>query len=106
MLTKEIHSKALLAASLATDHYLDQYGQTFPCGFAKVVAYVNGNTKLGKSFKACGFEKNYKSGWYLWNPSGSHTQSVDAKDAGVRAYIKVVKEYLPDVAIYPHTALD
>jgi len=106
MLTKEIHSKALLAASLATDNYIRQYGDTFPCGFAKVIADVNGNTKIGKSFKDCGFEKNYGGGWYLWNPSGHLTQSVDAKDAGVRAYIKVVKEYLPDVAIYPHTALD
>ena len=55
MLTEQIHKEALDEAKTATERFLSEYGDGFPCGFAKVTAYVNGNTKIGKSFKACGF---------------------------------------------------
>ena len=53
MLTRELHNKALVAAETATADYINKYGEHDACGFAWVTAYVNGASKLGKSFKAC-----------------------------------------------------
>ena len=100
MLTRELHNKALVAAETATADYINKYGEHDACGFAWVTAYVNGASKLGKSFKAQGFDKAYGGGWQLWNPGKSFTQSISAKEAGANAYVDVVRAELPDVKIY------
>ena len=107
MLTEQVHKEALNEAKSATERYLSEYGDGFPCGFAKVTAYVNGNTKIGKSFKACGFKKNCGGGWMFWNPSLHATQNVDAKLAGAKAYANVIRKHLgDDFPIYESSMLD
>ena len=107
MLTKQMHKEALDKAKTATERYLSEHGDGFPCGFAKVTAYVNGNTKIGKSFKACGFKKSHGGGWMFWNPSLHATQNVDAKLAGAKAYANVIRKHLgDDFPIYESSMLD
>ncbi len=106
MLTVAIHNEAIEAAQKASTDMYNRIGDDFPCGFAWVTAYVKGNTKLGKSFKALGFKKAYGGGYQLWNPSGIGVQNVDIKEAGAEAYASIVKKYLPDVSIYSGSRLD
>ena len=107
ILTKEIHAEAIAEAERVSLEKYNQYGgDTLACGFAWVSAYVKGNTKLGKSFKALGFKKHYGGGYQLWNPSGIAVQSVDIKEAGAEAYVNVVRKYLPQVNLYANSRLD
>lgn len=88
-----IHNQASDAASTATKTFLTKYGDGFPCGFAWVTVSERGNTRLGKALKSVGFDKAYGGGLQLWNPSKMFTQSVDALEAGARAYADVLKSY-------------
>ena len=106
MLTETIHNNAMQAAQKATDDYINQYGEHDACGFAWVTAYVNGASKLGKSFKAVGFDKAYGGGWQLWNPSKSYTQSISAKEVGAQAYVDTIRTALPTVKIYASSRMD
>ena len=106
MLTRELHNRATTAAEQATADYIKAHGDFDTCGFAWVTAYVNGASKLGKSFKACGFDKAYGGGWQLWNPGKSFTQSINAKEAGCNAYVATVRAELPDVKIYSNSRMD
>ena len=107
MLTPEIHQLAVRNAQIATDHYIQKNGEhPFNCGFSWVTAFVKGNTKLGKSFIAQGFNKSYDGGYKLWNPSGHNTQAMRAKMAGTDAYVETVKKYLPEIKLYEGSRLD
>ena len=107
MLTIEIHNEAVQEAAQATANYLDTVGEhPFNCGFAWVTADVKGNTKVGKSFIAQGFEKSYNGGFQIWNPSGNYTQDVGAKMAGADAYVATVKKYFPEAPLYTGSRLD
>ena len=108
ILTKEIHDEAIAEAKrVSLEKYNEYGGDTLACGFAWVSAYVKGNTRLGKSFKALGFQKNLcGSGYELWNPSGLAVQGIDIKEAGARAYVKVVSKYLPHVNLFANSRLD
>ena len=108
MITIEIHNEALRAANLATDEFFDTHGKDYmdACGFAWVTAFVKGNTKIGKSFKAVGFEKSYGGGFQLWNPARHNTQSITAKEVGCQAYVETVKKHLPDVKLYAQSRMD
>lgn len=106
MLTEAIHNEALQAADQATANYIAQNGENYPCGFAWVHATIKGNTKLGKSFIAQGFDKSYTGGYRLWNPGKSFTQDMYAKEAGAQAYVDTIKRYIPDAPIYVNTRLD
>ena len=107
ILTKEIHDEAIAEAKrVSLEKYNEYGGDTLACGFAWVSAYVKGNTRLGKSFKALGFKKDYGSAYELWNPSGIAVQSVDIKEVGARAYVNVVHKYLPHVNLFANSRLD
>ena len=93
MLTTELHNRALKAAETATANYISKYGEHDACGFAWVTAYVNGASKLGKSFKQQGFDKAYGGGWQLWNPGNYACQNIDAKEEGAQVYANVMKSY-------------
>ena len=107
ILTKEIHDEAIAEAKRVSLEKYNEYGRdTLACGFAWVSVYVKGNTKLGKSFKALGFKKDYGKAYQLWNPSGLPVQSVDIKEVGAEAYVKVVSKYLPHVEMFANSRLD
>lgn len=106
MLTEEIHLEALEAAKKATNKYIEKYGDVGACGFSWVKADIKGNTKLGKSFITQGFSKSYNYGYDLWNPAKSCVQSVNALYEGSKAYVEVIRKYLPDVDIYACDRLD
>jgi hypothetical protein len=89
-----IHLEALQAAKSAEAAFLAKHGEPMFCGFAWVRAVVSGNTKLGRDMKKVGFSPMYgASGLQLWNPAGSHTQSMDLKEAGARAYADVLNSH-------------
>lgn len=88
----QIHAQATAAAAKTTQEFLAKHGDRDACGFAWVTVYgVKLNTRLGKAMKAAGFRKAYEGGIQLWNPSGSYTQAITAKEEGARAYAEVLK---------------
>ena len=107
MLTAEIHQLATRNAEITTNDYISKNGE-YPlgCGFAWVSAGIKGNTKIGKSFIAQGFKKDYVGGYKLWNPSNNNTQDMEAKMAGAEAYVDTVQRYLPEVSLYVGSRLD
>jgi hypothetical protein len=108
MLTVEIHNKAIEAAKMAVaKHRSEHPNGFFGCGFAWVVSYEKGNTKLGKSFvKNGGFSKSYSGGYQLWDPANTGSQCIVEKEEGARAYVDTVKKYLPEVKLYANSRLD
>ena len=80
------------AAQKPTEDFLAKHGDRDACGFAWVNVYdVRSNSKVGKALAAVGFKKAYGGGLQLWNPSGSWTQCITAKEEGARAYADVLK---------------
>ncbi len=107
MLTADIHNEAVQNAAQATQTYIDQFGEhPGNCGFAWVTSHEKGNTKVGKSFIAQGFEKSYNGGYQIWNPGRNYTQDMSAKTAGARAYVDTVKKYIPEVKLFVGSRLD
>lgn len=102
-----VHAMALSAAQTATETHIQNGGSRDACGFAWVTCGERGNTKLGKAMIKLGFKKNYGSkGSRLWNPSGSHTQAITAKEKGAEAYVQVMKQYYPALDIYSESRMD
>jgi hypothetical protein len=95
MLTLEnvesVHAQATAAARKATEDFLAKHGDRDLCGFAWCTVYEKGSTKLGKALTKLGFSKAYGGGLQLWNPSGSRTQCITAKEEGARAYADVFR---------------
>jgi hypothetical protein len=88
----------------------DANGRFGGCGFSwvEVLRYngkkVDGRSKIGKMLESNGFRKNYNRTYQMWNPSGLHTQNVDALCAGSEAFAKVFSSYGFDV--YSSSRLD
>lgn len=90
---ENIHRIAVYAAQVATAEHIAKHGEGACCGFAWVSLYdVKLSTKVGKAFKALGWKKSWARGIQFWNPSGSITQSIDAKEAGAYAYAEILRE--------------
>ena len=99
--TATLKYKMLDAAIDATDAYIKDVlkgEDAFACGFAWVNIYpkFKGNTRDGKEerrvIRALGFELDYTGKRFsLWNPSKSHFQNIDCKEAGARAAAKVLE---------------
>ncbi len=107
MLTEQIHNEALQAAQDAVSAHRQKHPNGFfGCGFAWVTCYEKGNTKLGKSFIAQGFDKSYDGGWKLWDPANTGSQCIIEKETGAEAYVSTVKKYLPEVRLYANSRLD
>lgn len=90
---ESIHNTASAAAQKATAEFLARHGDRDACGFAWVVVREKGSTKLGRALKSVGFRPEYGGGLSIWNPSGSGTQSITAKEDGAIAYANVLKQY-------------
>jgi 4-hydroxyphenylpyruvate dioxygenase-like putative hemolysin len=99
-----IHNTAAAAAQKATAEFLAKHGDCGACGFAWVVVRAKGSTKLGRALKAVGFRKEHGGGLSIWNPSGSGTQSIDAKEDGAIAYAKVMAQF--GIEAYAASRLD
>ena len=85
-------AEAQQAAAQAAQDYITQHGEDWYCGFAWVNVYdVRSNSKVGKALAAVGFKKAYGGGLQLWNPSGSWTQCITAKEEGARAYADILR---------------
>jgi len=86
--------EARKAAARATADFLAKHGDRDACGFAWVTVYEKGNTKMGRALLKAGFSKAYGGGLQLWNPSGSYTQAITAKEEGAEAAARVLRERL------------
>lgn len=100
-----ILEEARNAASEATAVFLDQHGHNDACGFAWVTVYVKGSTKLGRALLQAGFRKSYEGGLVWWNPSGSFTQAITAKEVGAEAAAQVLRDQL-GVKAYAGSRMD
>ena len=89
-----VHAAATRKAAEATQDFLAQHGDRDLCGFAWVTVYnVKLSSKLGKAMAAQGFRKAYGGGIQLWNPSGSMTQNITAKEQGAEVYARVLRDF-------------
>jgi hypothetical protein len=104
-LVNQVVAEAKLAAQKATEDFLAKHGDRDCCGFAWVTVYEKGSTKLGKALTKAGFSKAYGGGLEMWNPSGSRTQCITAKEVGAQAAAKIVSEKL-GVTCYAGSRLD
>jgi hypothetical protein len=81
-------------ASKATAEFLQKHGDRDACGFAWVRVREKGSTRVGRALLANGFRKAYGGGLEWWNPSGSYTQAITAKEVGAEAAARVLRERL------------
>ena len=100
------HNESLNMARESANAMIAEYGDRGACGFAWVVAYVDGRSKVGKELAKLGFSKNYGSkGLMLWNPAKAMVQSVDILEAGANAYANNMRQRL-GIEIYAQSRLD
>ena len=99
--------QAVVEATRTTQNYLAQHGEG-ACGFSWVDIYgVRSNSVLGKALIANGFRKDsYAKSLKFWSPDKTTTQSVDAKEAGARAFVNVIKNSFPEIRVYAGSRLD
>ena len=94
---RSIIAKAKSAAKIASTLYFEKElnnEDNYPCGFAWVkFGGIKGSTKLGKSLKAAGIEKDYTGAYSIWNPGEVNVQNVDVKEAGAQAAADVFATY-------------
>lgn len=104
MNTKQLIDNAFDAARKATEEHFRQYGDRDCCGFA----WVNikpGTSKVARELKKLGHaRKSYYGGVDVWNPGGSLTQNMSAKEAGAQAFAKVLQE--AGIAAYMMSRMD
>tara|TARA_R110000782_G_scaffold72227_2_gene144709 strand:+ start:3293 stop:3634 length:342 start_codon:yes stop_codon:yes gene_type:complete len=105
--TEAAVKQAVAEATRTTQSYLAQYGEG-ACGFSWVDVYgVRSNSVLGKALIANGFRKDsYAKSLKFWSPDKTYTQSVDAKEAGARAFVDVMRNTFSDIKIYAGSRLD
>ena len=97
----DIYREAQLAAEMASRRYLEANpGQWYPCGFS----WVKIRPARGRFVEMCkdqdaGRTDDFEGGFQIYNPSGNPTQSMDAKMAGSRAFVAVMKKHYPEMKI-------
>lgn len=97
--------EARALAAIATENFLTEHGDRDACGFAWVNVYVKGSTRMGKALIAEGFSKAYEGGLQWWNPSGSPTQCITAKEKGAEIAAMVLRQRL-GVECYAGSRMD
>lgn len=103
---EQVVQQAKQAAGLATSSFLAKNGDRDSCGFAWVTVYEKASTRMGRALIKAGFKKPYgQSGLQMWNPSGSYTQCVTAKEVGAEAAAKILRERL-GVEAYAGSRMD
>ena len=104
----DVLQEAQLAAVTETKRYLDDHpGQWYPCGFA----WVKIRPARGRFVEMCkdqeaGWTDDFNGGFVIYNPSGNSTQSMEAKAAGARAFLDVLKRHYPKMNAFVETRMD
>jgi hypothetical protein len=93
-----IKQEAIQAAQIAASEFEGKFqgNSNFygSCGFAWLtICGIKGNTKLGKTMAKAGITRAWDKTLQIWNPSGSHTQNVDVKEAGAMAAAAIFQKY-------------
>ena len=98
--------EAFAEARKATNEYVKANGDNWwPCGFAWVTVKP-ATSRVAKILKdRYQASKAYGGGIQIWNPSGHMTQQMDAKQAGARAFAKVLKDQL-NINCYAECRMD
>lgn len=90
----EIHNLALDAAKKAATEFMNEYGEPLYCGFAWVKLYIDGRKPFAKQLvKAGAIKKGWDNGYIVWDPANINTQSIDIKEAGARAYARIIESF-------------
>jgi hypothetical protein len=104
----DVFNEAQEAAAQATQAYLDANpGVWYPCGFA----WVKIRPARGRFVDMCkdrdlGRTDDFEGGFVIYNPSGNHTQWMDAKEVGARAFVEVLKKHYPTLKASVQTRMD
>jgi hypothetical protein len=104
----DIYVEAQEAAATAAQQMIDENpGTWFPCGFS----WVKVKPARGRFVSMCkdkdfGRTDDYDGGFQIYNPSGNSTQWMDAKMAGCRAFVAVMKKHYPEMRIYAVERID
>ncbi len=79
------------AAKIATEEYHAAHGQHFPCGFSWVkIKPARGALIEYLREKKIGRLDDFNGGWIIYNPSNHHTQCMEAKAVGSRAFVETL----------------
>jgi hypothetical protein len=84
------------ARQACSDYLKNNPGNWFPCGFAWVVfdgrdPAVKFLKKSKGIFGRLAGDAGYPKGWHIWDPADSGTQCMEAKLAGARRFVEVLK---------------
>lgn len=104
----KIIQEAQYAAKAAAQAMIDANPtQWYPCGFSWVkIKPARGKLVAALKHIGMGETDDYEGGFRVYNPSGNHTQWMDAKMAGSRAYVDVLKKYYPSMRAYAVERMD
>jgi len=101
------HEAQAAAAKATQDHINANPDVWYPCGFA----WVKIRPARGPFVAACkendlGRTDDFEGGFVIYNPSGNHTQWMDAKEVGARAFVEVLKKHYPTMKVSVQTRID
>lgn len=90
----DLYNEAVIAAAEAANKMITENGeQWYPCGFAWVkIKPARGRFVSMLKDMNIGRTDTFGGGYSIWNPSGHHTQWMDAKYAGAKAFAEVLKK--------------
>ena len=104
----DILREAEEAAARATEqHLISNPGVWYPCGFA----WVKIRPARGRFVAMCkdrdvGRTDSFEGGYMIYNPSGNHTQWMEAKEVGAQAFVQVLKRHYPELKVYVKARID
>jgi hypothetical protein len=105
---QDIIAAAQEAARKAAQDLVDANpGVWYPCGFSWVkIRPARGPLVKALREMGLGETDDFEGGFRVYNPSGHHTQWMDAKHEGSRAFVEVLKKYFPDIKMSAQSRID
>lgn len=104
----DIYTEAQRAAAQAAQAHIDANpGVWYPCGFA----WVKIRPARGRFVEMCkdqgvGRTDDFEGGFVIYNPSENSTQWMEAKEAGARAFVEVLRRHFPEMKVSVQTRID
>ena len=88
-----LHHKATARAKIAEIQFREKHGEPWYCGFAWV-KITPATSSFARQLRKAGVVDRvaWDGGYDIWNPGGSHTQSMDIKEHGAAAYADTLRE--------------